>query len=122
MNSGLRRAVDSLSSEARENGIGEAFKTLAEAGLSLGLYPRVEASSILFAAQNDKRFCLYTIWVKPVRGLLRVYVQSTKFVEVLRIDPALVESILGSDGYREFSEIDAQQFSSALRSLIGPVA
>ncbi|MBK9751371.1 MAG: DUF262 domain-containing protein [Chloroflexi bacterium] len=115
---GQQRAIESLSGIADENGIGVGFRQLLEAGLRNALYPRVEASSIRYAPQNNKNYTLYTAWVTPKDDGLKVYVVTDAFTQFLGVSSDLAYALLGAPGWRVLSVEEAEAFGRALDQLM----
>jgi len=116
---GQKRAIDSLRAIAYQNGVGEAFDVLINAGVESGLYPAPSTQSVMFAPQNAKYRCLYTVWVTPRDRLCRVYVATKAFPEFFpRINIEQAEEFLGKTGWRKQDQQDARGFVGQLEALL----
>lgn len=115
---GPQRAIESLCDLADKNGVGESFRMLVDAGVRNQLYPRVEASSIMYTPQSNKNRTLFTFWVTPKDNGLKVYVVTDSFPEFFPISSESAYGLLGFPGWRVMSVDEASQFSQALDMLM----
>jgi hypothetical protein len=116
---GQQRAIDSLCDIADQNDVGPAFRALLDVGLRHSFYPRTEPSSIMYAPQENKNRALYTAWVTPKDGFLKVYVATDTFAEFFGVGNDVAYQHLGSPGWRMMSIVDAEAFTQALDALLG---
>ncbi|MCL4250304.1 MAG: DUF262 domain-containing protein [Anaerolineae bacterium] len=117
---GQERAIVSLCDIADQNGIGAGFRSLRDAGLRNALYPRIEATSIMYAPQANKNRALFTVWATPRDDALKVYVATDAFPEFFAVNTDTAYSLLGAPGWRMMTDRDADEFSQALDNLFRP--
>ena len=114
--------VKDMMLQADQNGIGEAFRALYNAAVSLGLYPRSYKSSIMYTPPNNRTRMLFTAWTNQRNGSMGVYVDPEPFAEFYPIREKEAVAILGDPGWRFMNLEDVQEFASKLEDLIGELA
>jgi len=111
---------ENLLEMARRNGIGEEFKTLVEAGQQIRrLCPRVYRTSVMFAPQENRTRCVYTVWATPSNGKVRLYLSEEAFSDFFGIEKGKIKSVLGEGGWRFLSKQDALDLASRLKTILG---
>jgi uncharacterized protein with ParB-like and HNH nuclease domain len=111
---GQQRALDSLSEMADQNGVGQGFRALLDAGIRNALYPRTDSNSVMFAPQANKNRALFTIWSVPKDEGLKVYIVTDTFSEFFGVDPQTAYSMLGAPGWHVISADEAGQLAHKL--------
>lgn len=119
---GQERAIHSLSEIADQNGIGDAFRILLDAGMRNALYPRVEQSTIMLTPQANKNRTLYTLWTAPKNDALKVYIVTDAFAEFFPVSDTTAYEMLGEPGWRVMSTDDAEAFATSLDSLMASIS
>jgi Holliday junction resolvase-like predicted endonuclease len=104
---------------AEANGVGAVFRTLYQAGVGAGLYPRIFKASVMFTPPAMRTRALFTIWVKPRDGQVQAWVGNTVFTEYFPLSLEAVQAALGAEGWRQFDHAAAVSFADRLRSLLG---
>ena len=115
---GQELAINSLIDIATQNNVGEEFKILLDTAVANNLYPRTSKGSIMYTPQENHARCLFTAWVNPLDGMLRVYVSSSAFPEFFDVDEGLVSKKLGDEGWRKMDVEIASEFSDFIAELL----
>jgi Holliday junction resolvase-like predicted endonuclease len=113
----ITRGNEEVQRAAEANGVGPMFAILFNAGKSVGLNPRPFKNSIMFTPPENKRRMLFTMWARPRKGRLLVYVGRTVFSDFYPFAVAEVAEDLGEEGWRLLDKDGAEDLASGLRTL-----
>jgi hypothetical protein len=102
-NTDVDASVEALCQQADEAGIGPDFRRFCATGLRLGLYPRLWKTSVMFTPPKSRNRMLFTIWTKPVRKQLRVYLSPEVIAEFYPVSVSEAASAIGKNGWRELA-------------------
>jgi hypothetical protein len=110
--------LDDLTRQAELAGIESAFKAMLQAGLDMGLYPRLWKTSVMLAPQSNKTRALYTIWAPASDGRLQEWIGGSVFAEFSPVSASSVTEHLGPEGWRFLDAEQASAFADGLRKLL----
>lgn len=113
----LAPSIADVQRAAKANGVGPMFAILLEAGKGVGLNPRPFRNSIMFTPREKRTRMLFTIWARPRKGRLPVYVGRTVFSEFYPLTIAQVAEDLGDEGWRLLDKAGAEDLARGLRAL-----
>src|SRR5439155_3520486 len=83
---------------ARSSGTGPEFERIFRVATSLGLYPRTWKTSIMYTSPENRATMLFTVWARPERGGLKLWLSHENFAEFYPTTIDEVAQQLGSDG------------------------
>ncbi len=95
------KQIPDLKEMAKANGVGQEFERFVELGEECGLYPRCWGSSLMFTPQEHRTRMIFTAWVKPSNGRLKIYVSPEAAGEFGMVSCVEAEAAIGKSGYRE---------------------
>lgn len=110
-------SLEQLSKQADAAGIGKDFRRLCAAALGFGLYPRLWKTSVMFAPPESRNRMIYTVWTKPRRNKLKVYLSPKAIAEFFPVSESDAERVMGKDGFRELGSEEVTKLIKALTEL-----
>ena len=110
-------SLEALCKQADAAGTGKDFRRLSEVGCRIGLYPRLWKSSVMFAPQESKNRMIFTVWTRPVRKKLKVYLSPDAIAEFYPIPLAEATAAIGAGAYHELSSEDVTKLVKTLTDL-----
>ncbi len=105
-------SVEAMCQQADAAGIGPDFRRFCAVGLRLGLYPRLWKTSVMFTPPKSRNRMLFTVWTKPVRKQLRVFLSAEAITEFYPVSASEAAKAIGKDGWRE---LDNEAVSNVLK-------
>ena len=105
-------SVEAMCQQADAAGIGPDFRRFCAVGLQLGLYPRLWKTSVMFTPPKSRNRMLFTVWTKPVRKQLRVFLSAEAIAEFYPVSVSDAANAIGKDGWRE---LDSESVSNVLQ-------
>jgi hypothetical protein len=105
-------SVKAMCQQADAAGIGPDFRRFCALGLQLGLYPRLWKTSVMFTPPKSRNRMLFTVWTKPVRKQLRVFLSAEAIAEFYPVSVSDAANAIGKDGWRE---LDSESVSKVLQ-------
>lgn len=110
-------ALEALSKEADAHGIGKDFRRLCQAGLSFGLYPRIWKTSVMFTPPQLHNRMVFTVWTKPSRKKLKVFVSPGVMEEFFPISESAARKYIGEHGWRELDSKEVTELIKSYKSM-----
>lgn len=110
-------SLETLYLQADVAGIGKDFRRFCAAGLRYGLYPRLWKTSVMFAPPESKNRMIFTVWTKPLRNQLKVYLGTEAIAEFYPISVSEAAKAIGKDGWRELGSAEVAKLLQALDDL-----
>ena len=104
-------SVEAMCQQADAAGTGPDFRRFCALGLQLGLYPRLWKTSVMFTPPKSRNRMLFTVWTKPVRKQLRVFLSAEAIAEFYPVSVSDAANAIGKDGWRE---LDCESVSKVL--------
>ena len=108
--------LDDICDKADSENIGEDFRKILRAAQNHNLYPRVWKKSVMYAPPENRRRCLFTVWLKsemPEKGSMALIPEA--FSEFYPVDEETVVSL-----YFGFGRYNAADEGATDRFLLGP--
>jgi hypothetical protein len=102
---------------AHRSGTGPEFESVLHVATSLGLHPRTYKNSIMYTSPENRATMLFTVWARPERGCLKLWLSYENFVEFYPTTMDEVAQHLGSDGHRQLDPANVEQFIGGLERL-----
>jgi hypothetical protein len=102
---------------ARRSGTGPEFDRILQVATNLGLYPRTWKTSIMYSSPENRATMLFTVWARPERGCLKLWLSHESFTEFYPTTMDEVAKHLGSDGRRHLDPASVGQFIAGLEGL-----
>ena len=109
--------LDELQQKAEQNGIGKGFKSIKDAALKAGLYPRLWKTSVMYASPANKTRSLFTVWNHPSVDKIKLYLVSEALAEHFQVAHEKVQSLMGQEGWQYLSDGQAEAFAHGLNEL-----
>jgi Endonuclease NucS len=113
--------VQDVIARAESGGIATTLSQFISLADELGLHVRPWKHCLMLAAPTRRTKTLVTVWAVPEKGKIKVYVQTSAFVEFLGVPEATAKQALGNDGTRHFAPAECDDLLSRIRGLVGPV-
>jgi Holliday junction resolvase-like predicted endonuclease len=104
-----------------ENGVGTVMRTMHQAALDAGLHVRPWATSIMYAPQEAKKRCLFTVWAgrRPqTPGVARAYIAPETFEQYFGIRETDLVAEIGQTGYFTLDAAVAESVARGIRKLL----
>ena len=76
--------------------------------------------SVMYAPPTMRNRMLFTAWVKPVQGKVRLYVSPQSLAEFYPVTEAEAEKCVGKDGYRVLTGPEVDVFLDGLKGVVSP--
>lgn len=102
---------------AHRSGTGPEFDRILHVATSLGLYPRTWKTSIMYTSPENRATMLFTVWARPERRCLKLWLSHENFTEFYPTTMDEVARHLGSDGRRHLDPADVEHFIGGLERL-----
>jgi Endonuclease NucS C-terminal domain len=102
---------------AHRSGTGPDFERILHVATSLGLYPRTYKTSIMYTSPENRATMLFTVWARPERGCLKLWLSHENFAEFYPTTMDEVAQYLGSDGRRHLDPAKVEEFIGGLERL-----
>jgi hypothetical protein len=99
------------------DGTGPEFDRILHVATSLGLYPRTWKTSIMYTSPENRATMLFTVWARPERRCLKLWLSHENFTEFYPTTMDEVALHLGSDGRRHLDPADVEHFIGGLERL-----
>jgi hypothetical protein len=113
--------LDDICAKADGENTGESFRKILHAAQKHNLYPRVWKKSVMYAPAENRRRCLFTVWLnseRPEAGTMVLVPEA--FSEFYPVDEETVVSFLGLGGWRDVYE-DVDGFVKGLDNLFDEI-
>lgn len=104
-----------------DNGVGNVMRTMHRAAIDAGLHVRPWATSIMYAPQDAKQRCLFTVWALrrlQAPGSARVYIAPETFEQYFGVNESDLTAAVGQVGYVTLDQNSAERVSEGIRSLL----
>lgn len=113
--------IDDVLRMADENGVGEVVQTLFRVASDLGLQPRPNVKSIMFAPPTNRTRCLFVVWItrRKEPGVAKAFIAAEAFEQFYGIPQQELIGAVGQVGYVQLDRSRATSLAAALRQLIG---
>ena len=102
---------------ARSSGTGTEFERIFQVATSLGLYPRTWKTSIMYTSPENRATTLFTVWARPERGCLKMWLSVENFTEFYQTTAEEVMQYLGNPEWRYLDAASVEKFIVGLQQL-----
>jgi hypothetical protein len=110
-------AIEQVCQVADREGIGPEFRELLKIASLFGLYPRTYRRSIMYTPPSNQTRMLFTVWARPARNKLKMYVSLKSFAEYFPISEEEATTLFGKNGWKEIDRTQVTQFIEAMTKL-----